>query len=63
MLVRSGEGGSVRSGLAYAATKGAIDAITRWIARETGHQGILCNAVCPGPVESDMTAGVDYEIE
>ena len=63
VLVRTGDGGSVRSGLAYAATKGAIDAITRWIARETGHDGILCNAVCPGPVESHMTAGVDYEVE
>lgn len=54
---------SVRTGLAYAATKGAIDSLTRWVARECGHEGIRSNAVCPGPIESEMTAGIDYGVE
>ena len=56
MLVRSGEGGSVRSGLAYAATKGAIDAITRWIARETG---VLYLASDMGSFITGQTLNVD----
>jgi NAD(P)-dependent dehydrogenase (short-subunit alcohol dehydrogenase family) len=60
-LVRS-DGGSRRSGVAYAATKGAIDSITQWIAREVGPDGIRCNAVRPGPIETELTVGVDYGV-
>jgi 3-oxoacyl-[acyl-carrier protein] reductase len=52
-----------RSGMAYAATKGGINSVTWWVARELGHEGIRCNAVCPGPTESELTAGVDYGVE
>jgi 3-oxoacyl-[acyl-carrier protein] reductase len=60
-LVRS-DGGSRRSGVAYAATKGGIDSITQWIAREVGPDGIRCNAVRPGPIETALTEGVDYGV-
>jgi 3-oxoacyl-[acyl-carrier protein] reductase len=38
--------------LAYAATKGAIEAFTRTLAVEVGHKGITVNAVNPGPTDT-----------
>lgn len=38
--------------LAYAATKGAIDALTVTLAAEIGHKGITVNAVNPGPTDT-----------
>jgi NAD(P)-dependent dehydrogenase (short-subunit alcohol dehydrogenase family) len=41
---------------AYAATKGAMDAAPRSLARELGPQGIRVNAVAPGVVDTDLWA-------
>jgi 3-oxoacyl-[acyl-carrier protein] reductase len=38
----------------YAATKGALDAMTRVWARELGPKGVTVNSVAPGPVETDL---------
>ena len=38
----------------YAATKGALSALTRAIALEYGRKGIRVNCVDPGPVETEM---------
>jgi 3-oxoacyl-[acyl-carrier protein] reductase len=38
--------------LAYAATKGAIEAFTVTLAAEIGHKGITVNAVNPGPTDT-----------
>jgi 3-oxoacyl-[acyl-carrier protein] reductase len=38
----------------YAATKGAVAALTRGLARELGPRGITINNVQPGPVDTDM---------
>lgn len=40
----------------YSATKGALDAFTRSLAREVGDRGILVNAIAPGFFESEMSA-------
>jgi 3-oxoacyl-[acyl-carrier protein] reductase len=40
------------SELAYAATKGAIEAFTVTLAAEVGHRGITVNAVNPGPTDT-----------
>ncbi|HSS11399.1 MAG TPA: SDR family oxidoreductase [Acidimicrobiales bacterium] len=41
---------------AYAATKGAIDAVTRSLAMELGPVGIRVNSVAPGVVDTDLWA-------
>ena len=58
--VSDGEAGA-RSGPAYAASKGGIIALTKWVAKEYGRQGIRCNSVAPGPVESALTVGQTYD--
>ena len=41
---------------AYAASKGAVDAMTRSLAMELGPRGIRVNAVAPGVVDTDLWA-------
>jgi 3-oxoacyl-[acyl-carrier protein] reductase len=44
--------------VAYSASKAAVIGMTRSLAREYGGRGITVNAVCPGFIETDMTASV-----
>ncbi len=39
---------------AYAATKAAVEQLTRIFAREMGKRGITANAVSPGPVDTEL---------
>ncbi len=39
---------------AYAASKGAIEQITRVLAKELGERGIRVNTLAPGPVDTDL---------
>jgi 3-oxoacyl-[acyl-carrier protein] reductase len=56
------DGTSARSGPAYALAKGGVIAFTRWVAKDAGRYGIQVNAICPGPIASDMTRGFDYNV-
>lgn len=38
----------------YNASKGFVHALTRSIAVDHGHEGIRCNAICPGWIMTDM---------
>jgi 3-oxoacyl-[acyl-carrier protein] reductase len=39
---------------AYAATKGAVEQLTRSLSKELGARGITVNAISPGPTETEM---------
>lgn len=43
---------------AYAAAKGAIEVLTRYMAKEFGPRGIAVNTVAPGAIETDFGGGV-----
>ena len=48
--------------VAYSATKGAVIAMTKALAKELGPSGIRVNCVAPGVILTDMCADVDPEI-
>jgi 3-oxoacyl-[acyl-carrier protein] reductase len=45
----------------YAASKAALIAFTKSVALELASRGVLCNAVAPGFIETDMTAALTGE--
>ena len=47
---------------AYSATKGAVIALTKALAKELGPSGVRINCVAPGVILTDMCASVEPEI-
>lgn len=43
---------------AYASMKGAVEVLTRYLAKELGPRGIAVNAIAPGAIETDFAGGV-----
>jgi 3-oxoacyl-[acyl-carrier protein] reductase len=46
----------------YAASKAGAIGFTKSIAQELGSRNIRCNAICPGFIETEMTAQLNQEI-
>lgn len=49
-------GTSTQTPLDYAASKGAVHVVIRWLARNAVGKGVLVNGVAPGPVRTPMTS-------
>lgn len=41
----------------YAAMKGAVEVLTRYLAKELGERGIRANVIAPGAIETDFNGG------
>ncbi|MCC7331624.1 MAG: 3-oxoacyl-[acyl-carrier-protein] reductase [Flavobacteriales bacterium] len=46
----------------YAASKAGVIGFTKSVAQELGSRNIRCNAICPGFIETEMTAQLNQEI-
>jgi NAD(P)-dependent dehydrogenase (short-subunit alcohol dehydrogenase family) len=46
---------------AYASMKGAIEVLTRYMAKELGHRQIAVNTIAPGAIETDFGGGAVRE--
>lgn len=47
----------------YAAFKGGLDVLTRYMAKEFGNRGIRANAVSPGAIRTDLGGGLTDQLE
>jgi len=43
---------------AYAASKAGVTGLTRSLAVELGRQAVTVNCICPGPIDTEMTASI-----
>ena len=44
--------------IAYGAMKGAVEVMTRYMAKELGHRRIAVNTVAPGAIQTDFSGGM-----
>ena len=44
--------------IVYAASKGAVEVFTRYLAHDLGERGITVNTIAPGPVATDFSGGL-----
>jgi 3-oxoacyl-[acyl-carrier protein] reductase len=56
----AGRNGGLLSGPHYGASKGGVHAFVRWLAKTEARNGILSNAIAPGPIETPMLQGRGY---
>lgn len=60
--IASTEGlGATKYGSPYTAAKTGVIGLTRSMAIEFGREGITVNCVCPGPINTGMTRGINDE--
>lgn len=57
----AGKIGGVLAGPHYVASKGAVHAMVKWLAKTEARHGILANGVAPGVVDTEMIAGQGYQ--
>ncbi|AGU48225.1 putative oxidoreductase, SDR family [Variovorax paradoxus B4] len=49
---------SMAGASAYAAMKGGVETLTRYLAKELGARGIAANTIAPGAIETDFSGGM-----
>jgi 3-oxoacyl-[acyl-carrier protein] reductase len=59
----AGQMGGVVVGVHYAASKAGLLAMTKAFARYLAPYGVTVNAIAPGPVETDLTAGWSEQLK
>ncbi|RYG17527.1 MAG: SDR family oxidoreductase, partial [Caulobacteraceae bacterium] len=47
----------------YAAFKGGLEVLTRYMAKEFGERGIRANSIAPGAIRTDLGGGLNDEFE
>ncbi len=57
----AGKIGGVLAGPHYVASKGAVHAMVKWLAKTEAPHGILANGVAPGVVDTEMITGQGYQ--
>lgn len=57
----AGKIGGVLAGPHYAASKGGVHAMVKWLAKTEADQGVLANGVAPGVVDTEMITGQGYQ--
>lgn len=62
MASLGGRTGRPGVGVNYAASKAGVIALTQTLAREAGPDGIYVNAICPGPILTELTKQVSEEV-
>jgi NAD(P)-dependent dehydrogenase (short-subunit alcohol dehydrogenase family) len=50
--------GAATAQIAYTASKGGVLSMTREIAVEHARRGVRANALCPGPIETELLAAL-----
>ena len=58
----AGQAGGLFAGAGYSASKGGVIALTKSIARYSASYGITANCVCPGVVDTPLTAAWPDEV-
>lgn len=56
----AGKLGGVLAGPQYAASKGAVHAMVRWLAKYGADHGVLVNGIAPGATDTEMIKGMAY---
>jgi NAD(P)-dependent dehydrogenase (short-subunit alcohol dehydrogenase family) len=54
--------GGLRASPHYIASKGGVSAMVKWFARKAAPSGVCVNAICPGPIETPMTADQQFDL-
>jgi len=51
----------VRASPHYVASKDGVNSMMKWLARKAAPDGVLINGVDPGPVQTPMTTGQNFD--
>ncbi len=61
--IASTEGlGATRGILPYTVSKHGVIGLTRAVAMDLGRDGVTCNCICPGPIETGMTDPIPADV-